>query len=244
MTHSAEETPIETGQKKAEETVEAAKSRAARLADDARHTASDLASGARSRVEAEITARGEAARDGVASAVEDGAETLRTAAERMSEGTPQSEAVNRAANSVYGLADQIRETTAESAAETVSAFARRHPAPFLAGAALAGFAAGRFLKSSSRPTHSSRPSSGGSHGSDRDIARPAPAPVRPDVPQSMASRTPASPTTGAAPGPATPGSSSSDSPSPTPRRAAASTGPSTASSPTKKPMTGSTSEET
>ncbi|MDB2407172.1 hypothetical protein N9W17_01390 [Jannaschia sp.] len=152
MTQTASETPIETGQKKAEDTADAVKSRAASLKSEAQRAASDMAQGAKSRVEAEVSARGNAARDTVATAVEDTAETLRTAAERMSDGTPQSEAVHRAANTVYGVAEQIRETSAATIVDDVTTFARRHPSAFLAGAAFVGFAAGRFLKASSRAT--------------------------------------------------------------------------------------------
>lgn len=179
MTDHTSETPLETGQKKAEDTAEAVKSRAATLKDEAARTAQNVASGAKARVEAEVSARAEGAKDAVASAVEDTAETLRTAAERMSDGTPQSEAVHRAANTVHGVAAQIRDADVASLAEDLSGLARRYPVPFLAGAALAGFAVGRFLKASARPK-----TGGYGYGDGYELDRPVPAhqPVRPPAP--------------------------------------------------------------
>jgi hypothetical protein len=154
MVNETGHSPIDQSRKKAEETAEAAKSRAASLKDDAADSARSVASSARSRAESEVNTRFEGARDTVAGAIDDTAETLRTAAERMSDGTPQTEAVNRAANTVSGFATQVRETDMASLTDDVTGLARRYPVPFLAGAAALGFAAGRFLRASSRgPRH-------------------------------------------------------------------------------------------
>ncbi|PWJ22049.1 hypothetical protein [Jannaschia seohaensis] len=144
--------PIETTRHKAEETADAVKSRARTLGDEAAHAAQNLAASAKSRATAEIDRRSSAARDGAASAVDDTAETLRCAAERMTEGTPQGEAAAEAADTVHGMADRIRETSPQDVLDATSDFARRHPAAFLAGVAVAGFAAGRFFKASARAT--------------------------------------------------------------------------------------------
>jgi uncharacterized protein YjbJ (UPF0337 family) len=175
MADDPNRSPAEAGRMKAEDTADAAKARAGTLREEATDTAKSLAGKAKARASAEVEGRAEFARDKVAEAIDDTAETLRTAADRMSDGTPQSEAVQRAANTVHGVADQVRDTDMASLAEDLTGFARRYPVPFVAAAGVLGFAAGRFMRASARPKYDRHPLES---PATSDYPVPAPAPNR------------------------------------------------------------------
>jgi ElaB/YqjD/DUF883 family membrane-anchored ribosome-binding protein len=65
--------------------------------------------------------------------------------------------IRQAANQVEGFSDSIRSGDFNDLIRSAQSFARRQPTAFLGLAALAGFAAVRFLKSSSGSTRNSRP---------------------------------------------------------------------------------------
>ena len=87
----------------------------------------------------------------------DQTEQSATAAHRASDafdaGSLQAAALDQLAQGLDGLSRSLQERSIDGLADDVAMFARRNPLLFLGGAALAGFAAARFLKSS--PTQTS-----------------------------------------------------------------------------------------
>jgi hypothetical protein len=114
---------------------------AARAAKDAARTQAERARDA-------AYSRGEAYRDHAADETARVASALRRASKDLSEGSPQERFVGQIADGVADAADRMRGMTLSDAVQETDAFARRHPAAFLGGAALLGFAAARFLKAS------------------------------------------------------------------------------------------------
>lgn len=87
--------------------------------------------------------------------VENAADAARAAGDEFDAGSLQARAADELAAQLQSVAGVLRETDLSQAAGQVSRFARENPALFLGGAALLGFAAARFLKSSA-PEHRSR----------------------------------------------------------------------------------------
>ncbi|UWQ18054.1 hypothetical protein [Jannaschia sp. M317] len=152
--------PLETGKAKAEATGEAVKRRAETLKDRAGEKLRETAEAATDSAREKVDAKTAEVRNSMADTVDGAASTLYEAAERMTDGSPQAEAVDRAADYVAGAAAEIRNKDIASLGEDVAGFARRHPGAFVAAAALAGFAAGRFLKASAREVPPAYPSTG------------------------------------------------------------------------------------
>ena len=84
----------------------------------------------------------------VSDEAETAADAAETAAEGFADGSLQELAATQLAQHLQSAAAQLRATDLESAASGVSRFARENPALFLGGAALFGFAIGRFLQAS------------------------------------------------------------------------------------------------
>ena len=116
----------------------------AEAAEAARDTARSYAERARE----EAYARGEEYRDYAADETGKVASALRRASEDLSQGSPQERFIGQMADGVADAADRMRGMTLEDVARDTTYFARRHPAAFLGGAALIGFAAARFFKAS------------------------------------------------------------------------------------------------
>lgn len=121
---------------------ETARDAAKDMADTARETVKDVANDAadRAKVEAEV------ARDRTAEEVDKVASAAEAAAGEFDEGSMQARAIEEVARRVDDIAAQIRSTDIDRMARTLGDAARRNPLMFVAGAALAGFAATRFLK--------------------------------------------------------------------------------------------------
>ncbi|WP_299681479.1 hypothetical protein [uncultured Roseobacter sp.] len=104
----------------------------------------ELAEGAK----AEASRRADAAKETAASEVGDVASALRRAADEFRDGSPQERTFSQLADGIADVSDTIRGKDLGEMVRDVSDFARRNPAPFLAGAALMGFAAVRFTRAS------------------------------------------------------------------------------------------------
>ena len=116
-------------------------SRVSHAAADLRDGAADLRDSAAERLES--------TRDALSESGERFAETLRRAAEEAQTGVMQSRVYTAAAHGISTAADAIRDRNILDIAADVRALAHRHPGAFAAGAAVAGFALARFLRSSS-----------------------------------------------------------------------------------------------
>lgn len=122
---------------------------------DAARTAKDTARQYAERARDEAYSRGEQYRDYAADETGKVASALRRASQDLSSGSPQERLVGQIADGVAEAADRMRGMSAADIARDTTVFARNHPAAFLGGAALLGFAAARFLKASARdePLH-------------------------------------------------------------------------------------------
>ena len=153
-----------------ESPAEAAKREAQSIGDEAREmgreayeSAKTTARGYADRARDEAYAQSEAYREYAAQETGKVASALRRASDDLRDGSPQERLVGQVADGIAEAADRMRGMTFEDIARDTSDFARRHPAAFLGGAALVGFAAARFMKASAQ-------------GGDDDYTAPPPAP--------------------------------------------------------------------
>lgn len=118
------------------------KSMTERMKDSATEAASDASNAAAEKARKEATA----ARDVAADETSKTADAAQAAADEFDAGSLQAKALEEVARQVDTLAQQIRNTDIDRVARRIGSAAQRNPLMFVAGAALAGFAATRFLK--------------------------------------------------------------------------------------------------
>jgi len=141
-------------------TLETAKERAGEMAADARDTAT-----ASAKEEAE-KARAQAVDE-----ADDAASAAHAAEREFDDDSLQAAALRQIGAQISGIADQLRDKPVDAMVDDVALFARRNPLLFLGGAAIAGFAAARFLKSgngSSGRSHSMSDDPWAGHLSDAE----------------------------------------------------------------------------
>lgn len=117
----------------------------------ASEVANDISDAAANRAKSEASV----ARDAAAEETEKVANAAHAAAGEFDNNSMQAQAIEGVARQVDDWADQIRATDVDRLAHMVADTARRNPLMFVAGAALAGFAATRFLKARN-PDHMPR----------------------------------------------------------------------------------------
>jgi ElaB/YqjD/DUF883 family membrane-anchored ribosome-binding protein len=140
------------------------KDQAANFAD----TAKDVADQAGDKLKEAVTERKAAGADYVGSL----AEAMRRAGREFDNELPiAGKYIRKAASQVETVADSIRTGDFSDLVRNARSFARRQPTAFLGIAALAGFAAVRFLKSSSSQTGRSSAGSGVTEAGYRDDYR-------------------------------------------------------------------------
>lgn len=136
--------PAAKAKKDVEDTADALKDRAKSAYENARTKVESEVSDLRDRAGNRV----HDAKNSVADKFDSTAERLDDAAQNMTDGSPQSEAAHRVAYGVSNAAQTLRNTELATLGDDLSHMARRHPVAFAGVAALAGFALGRFLKSS------------------------------------------------------------------------------------------------
>lgn len=149
------------------------------LGETVAEQASDIAEDARERATHRVESEAEAARDSAAEEVDKAARAADAAASEFDPDSMQAQAIEQIARRIDDIADTIRTTDIDRLARTVGDTAARHPALFVMGAALAGFAATRFLKARD-PMSNARASD--IYGDPWDEPRTRPAPVDPTDP--------------------------------------------------------------
>lgn len=97
---------------------------------------------------AEVRTRADDAKTDVATEVRDVARALRHAAEELRGGSAQERTLGQIADGLADASDAIRDKDLGEIVDMVRRVGRDHPALFLGGAALVGFAASRYLKAS------------------------------------------------------------------------------------------------
>ncbi|APX10522.1 hypothetical protein [Tateyamaria omphalii] len=114
-----------------------------KVKDSAASAAADMSDAAAGKARKEA----EAARDMMTDEAEKTADAAQAAADEFDPGSIQAKALEEVARQVDHLADQIRTTDIDRLARSVGQAAQRNPLMFVAGAALVGFAATRFMRS-------------------------------------------------------------------------------------------------
>jgi len=124
------------------------------LADKARQHAAELGEQAQETVTQEAIAQAHSAQSAAAGKISEAANATEAAADQFDPGSPQAEAMRQVADQIEDVAAKLRDADVRQIANEATEYARRNPLLFLGGAALAGFAAARFLKARDpAPTH-------------------------------------------------------------------------------------------
>ncbi len=134
----------------ARETVSTAAEMTKTAAHDVAAQVSSKVSAAASSVRDVAAEQIDHARDALGDSGDRLAETLRQAAEQPAEGSMQARVLSAVAGGVSSAADTLRNRSVKEIASDVRDLARRNPAAFAAGAAVAGFLLARFLRASAR----------------------------------------------------------------------------------------------
>ena len=116
--------------------------------DAARDTLGRAAEEARNMAQNEAGRRAEAGKSHLADEGRRLADSLHEAAGAQRRGSPQARILDRVAESVAEASDELRGQSVGRLLHDAEDFARRHPGAFVAGAALLGFAATRFVRAS------------------------------------------------------------------------------------------------
>ncbi len=155
----------ETKEAKADATAELkaaqteAHSRAAAATSEIKDEAAEFADQARRRAET----RAMEAKERVATRGNDMADRLRAAGHEFGDGSLPDRYVGQMADSLSGAADAFANKDIGTLISDTSDFARRNPTAFVGGAALLGFAAARFLKSTEHAEPEPQPYASGGY---------------------------------------------------------------------------------
>ena len=116
------------------------------LGQTAKRHASELGAQAKAAAAQEAVARAEMAKGAAASKLQQAAEATDAFAHERDPASPQAQAVQQVAEHIESLATNLRTADIGQLADQATDMARRNPLLFIGGAAIAGFAAARFLK--------------------------------------------------------------------------------------------------
>lgn len=141
-----------------------AREQARAVGSEAREQAQELTGELRHRLVREVDSQAHR----TAGSLRQWADDLSGMAEGARQESPARDLASKAAGKTRELADTLENQGFEGAVEGVQSFARRQPALFLGGAALAGLVVGRMARSA-RAVHSD-----GSHGAHRSGPPPVP----------------------------------------------------------------------
>ena len=116
------------------------------IARTAKDHIQDLGAQAKETATQEAVARADEAKNTAAYKVQQAANAADSAAGEFDPNSPQAQAINQVAERIEDVAAQLRTADVRDLADQATDFARKNPALFIGAAALAGFAAARFLK--------------------------------------------------------------------------------------------------
>lgn len=116
------------------------------LNSTARAHVEDLGAQAKTAAAQEAVSQADKAKQATADKVQQAADAADAAASQLDSRSPQAEAMQQVADHIEGVASQLRHADVRELASQATAIARRNPLLFIGGAAIAGFAAARFLK--------------------------------------------------------------------------------------------------
>lgn len=142
---------LENAADAASNTVSAAVETTTKAARNAAAEVSSQVSSAASSVRDAAVEQIDNARDALGDSGDRLAETLRRASEQPAEGSMRARVLSAVAGGVSSAADTLHDRSVSDIAADVRDLARRNPAVFAAGAAVAGFMLARLLRASVRP---------------------------------------------------------------------------------------------
>lgn len=142
----------DTGQ--VQQVTDQAREKAGEAADQARETAQNLAGQAQDRIREQVDQRSTEAGERVGSTAQDMRSVGSELRNQGKEGPAR--VAEQAADRIDRAGSYLREADADRILDDVEDFGRSKPWAVLAGAAVAGFVAARFLRASSRDRYSSR----------------------------------------------------------------------------------------
>ena len=116
------------------------------LSHRAKENASELGTKAKAAAANEAVAQADKVKDAAADKVQQTADAAGAAASELDPASPQAQAVKQVADRIEGIATKLRTADIRQLADQATDMARRNPLLFIGGAAIAGFAAARFLK--------------------------------------------------------------------------------------------------
>lgn len=116
------------------------------LSHRAKEHASELGAQAKAAAAQEAVAQAGKVKDVAADKVQQTADAADAAAGKLDPASPQAQAVQQVADHIEGMATKLRTADIRQLADQATDMARRNPLLFIGGAAIAGFAAARFLK--------------------------------------------------------------------------------------------------
>lgn len=131
--------------------------------DKAKDAVTDMANDARDTAAGSARDHAETARSQAIDEMDDAADAAEAARDEFEPNSLQAAALEQIGAQINAVASQLRDKPVDAMVDDVAVFARKNPLLFLGGAALAGFAAARFLKSgegSSRTVEHDDPWSG------------------------------------------------------------------------------------
>jgi hypothetical protein len=126
-----------------------------RAAEDLAHEAREAASGIGERARRAVARQGEEVRDEAASHLRNFADAVRSAGDELAEKEPGmiSDVVREAARGLERFSESLSHKNPADMFGAVGDFGRRHPAAFVAGCVLAGFAVARFATAAGPQRH-------------------------------------------------------------------------------------------
>ena len=116
------------------------------LTQSAKAHAKDLGEKAKATATQEAVAQADTAKHAAADQVQRAANAADAAASQLDPSSPQAQAVQQVADRIEDMAMKLRTADVRQVASQATDMARRNPLLFIGGAAIAGFAAARFLK--------------------------------------------------------------------------------------------------
>lgn len=135
---------------KAAEQVESGLDTVKRKASEAKTAITEGAGATIETVKDTVVEKADAARESLSDVGSRLAETLQRASADTDSDALKSRLMSSVAQGLTSASDALRQRSVSELTEDVRAMARKHPGAFMAAAAVAGFAAARFIRSSAR----------------------------------------------------------------------------------------------
>ena len=133
-------------------------SNASDLSSSAKEHANELGVQAKAAAKQEAVAQADQAKHTAAEKVQQAADAVDAASSELDPTSPQAQAVQQVADRIEDVAAKLRSADVRKLADQATDVARANPLLFIGGAAIAGFAAARFLKARDPQMNDNAPS--------------------------------------------------------------------------------------